>query len=73
MVQETRDHATAAGLLWKALGSNSVPARIVIDNIRSDKAGLNTVGDLLCLLCTPPRIEIIQAKYLNRIVASSIV
>jgi len=68
MLSERRDQAAATDFFWKALSSNGVPERGVIDKSGANNAGLNMMNDFLYLLGIPSRIEIIQAKYLNNII-----
>ena len=67
MLSDTRDHAAATEFFWKALGSNGVPDRVVIDKSGANNAGLENMNLLLALAGWCRLIEVLQVKYLNNI------
>ncbi len=67
MLSERRDLAAARRFFKRAIGTNGVPDRIVIDKSGANLAGLQAVNVSLKFTGCGCTIEIRQVKYLNNI------
>ncbi|MCK4207129.1 IS6 family transposase [Brucella pituitosa] len=67
LLSERRDLAAARRFFKKAIATNSVPERVVIDKSGTNLAGLQAVNTSLKFTGTGATIEIRQIKYLNNI------
>lgn len=67
MLSERRDLAAARRFFRKAIVTNGVPEKVVIDKSRANLAGLQAVNTILKFTGTGDTIEIRQVKYLNNI------
>ena len=68
MLSENRDTAAARRFFKPAIGTNGVPARIVIDKSGANLAGLQSINVILKFTGVGRTIDIVQSKYLNNIV-----
>ena len=68
MLSERRDTAAARRLFKKAIGTNGVPDRVVIDKSGANLAGLQKVNVILKFTGAGDIIKILQVKYLNNII-----
>jgi len=67
MLSERRDKAAARRFFRRAISTNGVPDRIVIDKSGANLAGLEAVNVILKFTGTGQTITILQVKYLNNI------
>jgi len=67
LLSERRDLAAARGFFKRAIGTNGVPERVVIDKSGANLAGLQAVNVILKFTGGGRMIEIRQVKYLNNI------
>ena len=67
MLSERRDKAAARRFFRRAIGTNGVPDRVVIDKSGANLAGLEAVNVILKFTGTGQAIKILQVKYLNNI------
>ncbi len=67
MLSEHRDFAAARRFFERAIGSNGVPDRVVIDKSGANRAGLQAVNAILKFTDGGRTVAIRQAKYLNNI------
>lgn len=68
MLSERRDLAAARRFFKRAIGSNGVPDRIIIDKSGANLAGLQTVNAILKFTGGGRTVEIRQVKHLNNII-----
>ncbi len=68
MLSKQRDKAAAKQFFRRAIETNGVPSRIVIDKSGANFAGLRWINISLKLSRTHRPIEILRVKYLNNIV-----
>ena len=68
MLSENRDTASARRFFKRAIGTNGVPERIVIDKSGANLAGLQSINVILKFTGVGRIIGIVQSKYLNNIV-----
>ncbi|ASV84478.1 DDE domain protein [Ochrobactrum quorumnocens] len=67
MLSERRNLAAARRFFKKAIATNGVPEKVVIDKSSANLAGLQAVNTILKFAGTGDIIEIRQIKYLNNI------
>lgn len=67
LLSERRDLAAARRFFKRAIGTNGVPERVVIDKSGANLAGLQAVNVILKFTGGGRMIEIRQVKYLNNI------
>lgn len=67
MLSERRDLAAARRFIKRAISTNGVPDRVVIDKSGADLAGLQAVNVILKLTGAGQSITIRQVRYLNNI------
>ena len=67
MLSERRDLAAARRFFRRAIGSNGLPERVVIDKSGANLAGLQAINVILQFTGSGRMIEIRQVKYLNNI------
>ena len=68
MLSENRDTAAARRFFKRAVVTNGVPERIVIDKSGANLAGLQSINVILKFTGVGRIIGIVQSKYLNNIV-----
>jgi len=68
MLSERRNKAAARRFFKRAIGSNGVPDRVVIDKSGANLAGLESVNVILKFMGSGSTIKILQVKYLNNII-----
>jgi len=68
LLSERRDLAAARRFFKRAIVTNSVPDRVVIDKSGANLAGLQAVNAILKFTGEGRTVEIRQAKYLNNII-----
>lgn len=69
MLSEARDEAAATAFFEKAIGTNALPKKVVMDKSGANLAGLTNVNIYLLLTgCWWSFIDVVQVKYLNNIV-----
>jgi putative transposase len=68
MLSKRRDKAAARIFFKRAIETNGLPSRIVIDKSGANLAGLQRINVGLKFSRTKQRIEILRLKYLNNIV-----
>ena len=68
MLSERRDKAAARRFFKRAMGTNGVPDRVVIDKSGANLAGLQSVNVILKFKGSGNTIKILQVKYLNNII-----
>ncbi|WP_282610811.1 IS6 family transposase [Pelagibius sp. Alg239-R121] len=68
MLSERRNEAAATLFFGKALSSNGLPEKIVIDKSNTNRSGIKNTNKILARFGCPIQIEIIRSKYLNNIV-----
>ncbi|CTQ47438.1 IS6 family transposase [Roseibium aggregatum] len=69
MLSEVRDEAAATAFFEKAIGTNALPEKVVMDKSGANLAGLTNVNIYLLLTgCWCSFIDMVQVKYLNNIV-----
>ena len=68
MLAENRDTASARRFFKRAIGTNGVPERIVIDKSGANLAGLQSINVILKFTGVGRIIGIVPSKYLNNIV-----
>ena len=68
MLSERRDKAAARRFFKRAIGTNGVPDRVVIDKSGANLAGLESVNVILKFTGSGSTIKILQVKYLNNII-----
>ena len=72
MLSKKRDENAAKKFFEKAIDSNGLPEKIMIDKSGANKTGIEAINLQLALItllgCTPMQIHIRQIKYLNNIV-----
>ena len=67
MLSERRNLAAARRFFKRAIGSNGLPDRVVIDKSGANLAGLQAVNVILKFTDTGHTVEVRQVKYLNNI------
>ena len=67
MLSERRDKAAARRFFKRAIGTNGVPDRVVIDKSSANLTGLQSLNVILKFTGTGRIIKILQVKYLNNI------
>jgi putative transposase len=67
LLSEHRDKAAARRFFRRAIGTNGIPDRIVIDKSGANLAGLEAVNVILKFTGIGQTIKIVQVKYLNNI------
>lgn len=67
LLSERRDLSAARRVFKRAIGTNGVPDRIVIDKSGANLAGLQAVNLILKFTGNGRTIEVRQVKYLNNI------
>jgi putative transposase len=67
MLSERRDLATARRFFRRAIGSNGLPERVVIDKSGANLAGLQAINLILKFTGNGRMIEIRQVKFFNNI------
>ena len=67
MLSERRDTASARRFFKRAIGTNGVPDRVVIDKSGANFAGLQAVNVILKFTRAGRTVEVLQVKYLNNI------
>lgn len=67
MLSERRDQTAARRFFKRAIGTNGVPDRVVIDKSGANLAGLQCVNVILKFTNSGNTIKILQVKYLNNI------
>ena len=67
MLSERRDTAAARRFFKRAIGTNGVPDRVVIDKSGANLAGLQAVNVILKFTRAGRTVEVLQVKYLNNI------
>lgn len=67
MLSERRDTAAARRFFKRAIGTNGVPDRVVIDKSGANLAGLQAVNAILKFTRAGRTVEVLQVKYLNNI------
>ncbi len=68
MLSKRRDTAAARRFFKRAVGTNGIPDRIVIDKSGANLAGLQSLNVILKFTGVGRIIDIVQSKYLNNIV-----
>ena len=68
MLSERRDKAAASRFFKRAIGTNGVPDRVVIDKSGANLAGLQSINVILKFTGSGNTIKILQVKYLNNII-----
>jgi len=68
MLSERRDGAAAKRFFRRAIASNGVPEKVVIDKSGSNLLGLKWANILLKMSRSNSQIMILQVKYLNNII-----
>jgi putative transposase len=68
MLSERRDKAAARRFFKRAIGTNGVPDRVVIDKSGANLAGLQSINVILKFTGSGNTIKILQVKYLNNII-----
>ena len=68
MLSKRRNKAAARRFFKRAIGSNGVPDRVVIDKSGANLAGLESVNVILKFTGSGSTIKILQVKYLNNII-----
>ena len=68
MLSERRNKAAVRRFFKRAIDTNGVPVRVVIDKSGANLAGLESVNVILKFTGAGRRIKILQVKYLNNIV-----
>ena len=68
MLSERRDTAAARRFFKRAVGTNGIPERIVIDKSGANLAGLQALNVILKFTGIGRTIGIVQSKYLNNII-----
>lgn len=68
MLSENRDTAAARRFFKRAVATNGIPERIVIDKSGANLAGLQSLNVILKFTGVSKIISIVQSKYLNNIV-----
>ncbi len=68
MLSERRIKAAARRFFKRAIGTNGVPDRVVIDKSGANLTGLESVNVILKFTGSGSTIKILQVKYLNNIV-----
>ncbi len=68
MLSERHDKAAARRFFKRAIGTNGVPDRVVIDKSGANLAGLESVNVILKFTGSGSIIKILQVKYLNNII-----
>ncbi len=68
MLSECRNGAAASKFFAKALSSNGIPEKIVIDKSGANAAGIRETNRLLKRFGYPTKVATIKTKFLNDIV-----
>ena len=68
MLSENRDTAAARRFFKRAVATNGVPERVVIDKSGANLAGLQSINVILKFTGVGRIVGIVQSKYLNNIV-----
>ena len=68
MLSEKRDTKAARRFFQKAIATNGVPSKIVIDKSGANRAGVNWINIRLKFARQNRLIKILQVKYLNNII-----
>ena len=68
MLSQRRDKAAARRFFKRAIGTNGVPDRVVIDKSGANLAGLQSINVILKFTDSGNTIKILQVKYLNNII-----
>lgn len=67
LLSERRDRAAARRFFRRAIASNGLPDRVVIDKSGANLAGLQAVNVILKFTAPGKTVKVIQAQYLNNI------
>ena len=68
MLSERRNRPAATRFFAKALSSNGLPNKIVIDKSGANAAGIREVNRLLKRFGCPAKVQTIRSKYLNNLI-----
>ncbi len=68
MLCEQRNGAAATKFFAKALSSNGIPDKIVIDKSRANAAGIHAMNKILKRFGCPAKVQTARSKYVNNIV-----
>lgn len=68
MLSRRRNKAAATKFFSRALETNSMPRKIVIDKSGANTAGINEINRMLNRFGCPVQIQMVRIKYLNNIV-----
>jgi putative transposase len=69
MLSQTRDEAAATAFFVRAIGSNDLPEKVVMDKSGANRAGLTNVNIYLMLVgWWWSFVDILQVRYLNNII-----
>jgi putative transposase len=68
MLSERRNRPAAARFFAKALSSNGIPGKIVIDKSGANAAGIREVNKILTRFGCPAKIQTVRSKYLNNMI-----
>ncbi len=68
MLSERRNGAAATKFFAKALSSNGIPDKIVIDKSRANAAGIQETNKILKRFGCPAKVQMVRSKYVNNIV-----
>ncbi|WP_170428430.1 IS6 family transposase [Ruegeria arenilitoris] len=68
MLSERRNRPAAARFFAKALSSNEIPSKIVIDKSGANAAGIREVNKILNRFGCPAKIQTVRSKYLNNLI-----
>ena len=70
MLSERRNKTVTRRLFKRAIGKNGVPDRVVIVKSGANLAGLQSFNVILKFTGSGNTIEILEVKYLNKIITS---
>ncbi|MBX2839448.1 MAG: IS6 family transposase [Gammaproteobacteria bacterium] len=68
MLSDRRNRPTVARFFAKALPSNGIPSKIVIDKSGANAAGIREVNKILNRFDCPAKIQTVRSKYLNNLI-----
>nr|WP_299987292.1 IS6 family transposase [uncultured Ruegeria sp.] len=68
MLSERRNRPAAASFFAKALSSNGIPEKIVIDKSGANAAGIREVNKILNRFGCSTKIQTVRSKYLNNLI-----
>ncbi len=68
MLSEHRNRPAAARFFAKALSSNGIPSKIVIDKNGANAAGIREVNKILNRFGCPAKIQTVRSKVLNNLI-----